>query len=232
VAIKPRLFIVGLIGVSAAMAHEPITTKLTWTQEISRIVYKRCATCHRGGGAAFALMTYEDARPWAKAIREEVLERRMPPWGAVEGVGRFRDDPSLTPVEIEMIVSWVEGGAPEGDPAYLPAPPPIQREKKDAQARMPLPQQVVASGSELLLREPVTAAAVTPRDLADGGSMEVTAYQPDGAVQHLIWLRHYRESWTRTYWFREPIHLPAGTRLAVYASMPSAAVISVRTTSP
>ena len=170
-------------------------------------------------------MTYDDARPWAKAIREEVLERRMPPWGAVEGVGNFRDDPSLTPVEVEMLVNWVEGGAPEGDLAYLP-PPAIQREQKNAQARMPVPQQVIESGSELLLRETATAAAVTPRDLANGGSMEVTAYKPDGAVQHLIWLRHYRESWTRTYWFREPILLPAGTRVAIYATTPSAAVIS------
>jgi hypothetical protein len=230
VAIKAHLFIVGLIGVSVAQAHEPITTKLTWTQEISRIVYKRCASCHRGGGAAFSLMTYEDARPWAKAIREEVLERRMPPWGAVEGVGAFRDDPSLTPVEIEMLVNWIEGGAPEGDPAYLPAKPIGQPEHKNAQTRVSMPQ-VIESGSELILREPATAAAVTPRDLADGGSMEVTAYKPDGAVQHLIWLRHYRESWTRTYWFRDPIHLPAGTRVEVYATKPSAAVISlVRTT--
>lgn len=229
-AIKPHVFIVGLIGAAIVQAHEPITTKLTWTQEISRIIYKRCANCHREGGAAFSLMTYDDARPWAKAIREEVLERRMPPWGAVEGVGAFRNDPSLTPVEIEMIVSWAEGGAPEGDPVYLPVKPIVQGEQKNAQTRMSVPQ-VVESSSEIILQEPVTAAAVTPRDLADGGSMEVTAYSPDGAVQHLIWLRHYRESWTRTYWFREPIQLPAGTRVAVYATVRSAAVISIVPTS-
>jgi hypothetical protein len=223
VAIKQQLFLVGLIGVSAAQAHEPITTKLTWTQEISRIVYRRCAGCHREGGAAFSLMTYEEARPWAKAMREEVLERRMPPWGPVEGVGTFRDDPSLTPIEIEMIVGWVEGGAPEGDPAYLPVKPAIELQKTSP---LSLPQHVIESGSELTLPEPVTAAAVTPRDLTDGGSLEVTAYKPDGTVRHLIWLRHYRESWTRTYWFREPILLPAGTRVAVYATIPSAAVIS------
>jgi hypothetical protein len=171
-------------------------------------------------------MTYDDARPWAKAIREEVLERRMPPWGAVEGVGTFRDDPSLTAVEIEMIVNWVEGGAPEGDPAYQPPKPVPLSEQRSAQARIPVPQQVIQSGSELILRERATAAAVTPRDLPNNGSMEVTAYKPDGAVEHLIWLRQYRESWTRTYWFREPIQLPAGTRVAVYATTPSAAVIS------
>src|SRR4051812_11822963 len=77
-----------LAGIS--YAHEPITTKLTWTQEISRIFYKRCVSCHREGGASpMSLATYDEARPWAKAIKEEVLERRMPPWGAVRGIGEF-----------------------------------------------------------------------------------------------------------------------------------------------
>ena len=63
-----------------AFAHDVIGTKLLWTQEISRIVYRHCASCHREGGTAMSLMTYQDARPWAKAIRDEVLSRRMPPW--------------------------------------------------------------------------------------------------------------------------------------------------------
>src|SRR2546422_700161 len=73
--------------------HDPITTKLTWNREISRIVYKRCGSCHHQGGRAMDLTTYELARPWAKAIRDEVLARRMPPWGAVKGVGEFAGDP-------------------------------------------------------------------------------------------------------------------------------------------
>ncbi|MGA2594944.1 MAG: cytochrome c, partial [Bryobacteraceae bacterium] len=112
---------VGLICLSLlplAFAHDVISTKLLWTQEISRIVYQRCANCHREGGSAMSLMTYEEARPWAKAIRDEVISRRMPPWGAVKGVGEFRGDPSLSQIEIDMIVNWVEGGAPKGDEAY------------------------------------------------------------------------------------------------------------------
>ena len=66
------------------------------------------------------LTTYADARPWAKAIRDEVLNRRMPPWDAVKGVGEFRDDPSLSQPEMDLFVNWVEGGAPEGDEIYLP----------------------------------------------------------------------------------------------------------------
>src|SRR5579864_3454608 len=113
---KRCAILVGLVGALAAQAHEPITTKLTWTQEIARIVYKRCASCHHEGGAAFSLMTYDEARPWAKAIKEEVLERRMPPWEAVKGFGEFREDRGLTQEELETISAWVEGGAPEGEP--------------------------------------------------------------------------------------------------------------------
>ena len=61
-----------------------------------------------------SLMSYEDARPWAKAIKLEVLRRSMPPWGAVKGFGTFENDRSLSLTEVALISSWVEGGAPEG----------------------------------------------------------------------------------------------------------------------
>lgn len=215
----------GLIGATAAQAHEPITTKLTWTQEISRIIYKRCASCHHDGGTAFSLVAYDGARPWAKAIREEVLERRMPPWGAVEGVGAFRDDPSLTPLEVEMLVGWVEGGAPEGDAVYLPPKPAFDSNPKSERA--PKPLLVVESAAPITLREAVTAVAVTPRDMPNGSSMEVTAYKPDGSVEHLIWLRNYRDEWARTYWFRDPVKLPAGTRITVDGMAPASAAVSL-----
>ena len=205
-------------------AHEPITTKLTWTQEISRIVYQRCASCHHEGGAAFSLATYEEARPWAKAIRDEVLNRRMPPWGAVEGIQRYRDDPNLTAIEIEMIVSWVEGGAPEGDAIYLPRLPAFHQ---PAPAPMPAATLTIENAKPLTLDRARMAAAVTPRDLPDGASMEVTAYEPDGTVEHLVWLRNYRKAWTRTYWFRNPIRLPAGTRIAVIAPARTCAVLGL-----
>src|ERR671912_833704 len=117
-----RLSIAAFVGAACLQAHDPISTKLTWTQEISRIVYRRCVNCHSvGGNAPMPLVTYADVRPWAKAIKDEVLHRRMPPWGAVKGFGDFRDDASLTQEEIMRIAEWVEGGAPEGDPIYLPA---------------------------------------------------------------------------------------------------------------
>src|SRR4051794_3352829 len=108
---------------SAAFAHDPITTKLTWSREVSRIVYKHCASCHRDGGTAMSLLTYQEARPWAKAIKDEVLARRMPPWGAVKGFGDFKNDITLSREELDLIARGGEGGPPEGDAKYLPAAP-------------------------------------------------------------------------------------------------------------
>src|SRR3954471_24469127 len=121
-----RVIVIGAALAAAAFAHDPITTNLTWSKEISRIVYQRCANCHRPQGRAMSLLTYEEARPWAKAIRDEVLNRRMPPWGAVKGVGEFRDDASLSQTEMDLLVNWVEGGAPEGDAIYLPPVPRVE----------------------------------------------------------------------------------------------------------
>src|SRR5438105_15040404 len=70
-------------------AHDVITTKITFDREMLRIVYARCASCHRPGGSAFSLLTYNEERPWAVAVKEETLRRRIPPWGAVNGFGDF-----------------------------------------------------------------------------------------------------------------------------------------------
>src|SRR5579863_3692483 len=125
---RPRRLALGICSVVLgcalpAMGHDVITTKITWNREILRIIYSRCASCHRPGGSAFSLMKYDEGRPWAKAIQEEVLERRMPPWGAVKGFGDYRDDQALTPEQIELIGDWVEGGSPEGEPKDLPETP-------------------------------------------------------------------------------------------------------------
>src|SRR5437588_2513009 len=96
-------------------AHEPITTKVRFNKELIRILQRNCLSCHRPGGVAFSLATYDEARPWAKAIKEEILEKRMPPWRAVKGYGDFSNAPALTQRDIDLIVNWVEGGAPKGD---------------------------------------------------------------------------------------------------------------------
>jgi hypothetical protein len=198
-------------------AHEPITTKLTWTLEISRIVYKHCASCHREGGAApMSLIAYDEARPWAKAIRDEVAERRMPPWGAVKGFGQFRDDQSLADPEIEMLVLWVEGGAPKGDDIYLPTVPSFPAVSKPA----PPTGGITISGETTLLHA-ITARGVVPREMPAGASMQIIARLPDGSVENLLWLHNTRTEWDRAFYFRQPMILPKGTLLAVHSSVPA-----------
>jgi len=82
-------------------------------REIVRILTSKCVACHTENNLAFPLTTYEETRPWARAIEEETLRRHMPPWRAVPGYGEFANDNGLTLREFAFIVSWVEGNGPK-----------------------------------------------------------------------------------------------------------------------
>lgn len=95
----------------------------TFNKDVAPIVFAKCAGCHRTGQMApMPLVTYEDARPWAQAIKTKVLSREMPPWLADPRFGRFRNDRSLTQNEINTLVAWVDGGAQEGSEPPPPVP--------------------------------------------------------------------------------------------------------------
>ena len=96
-----------------ALSHQTISTTVLFDREIVRILNRRCVSCHSEKNLAFPLTTYEETRPWAEAIREEALRRRMPPWRAVRGYAQFANDNGLTTRELEFIVSWVDGGGPK-----------------------------------------------------------------------------------------------------------------------
>jgi hypothetical protein len=97
----------------AALSHELISTTVLFDREIVRILTKKCVACHTENNLAFPLTTYEETRPWARAIEEETLRRHMPPWRAVPGYGEFANDNGLTLREFGFIVSWVEGNGPK-----------------------------------------------------------------------------------------------------------------------
>ncbi len=124
---------------------------VTFSKDVAPILQKNCQTCHRPGEAApMSLLTYEQARPWAKAIRQAVVKRTMPPWHADPQYGKFRNDRSLSQGEIDKLVAWVDAGAPQGDPKDLP--PPVHFEegwrigKPDLEISMAQPFQVQATG--------------------------------------------------------------------------------------
>lgn len=332
-------------------SHGRITTNIMFNREVSQIFRKKCFQCHTEGNVSMSLTTYKDARPWAVAIKEEILEKQMPPWSAVTGYGQFSNDVSLTAREISLILSWADGGAPSGvllvdedKPAViipsltgwehgepdaviplaagekvaagsgdrvarvqvptglkaaswlrslqlnftdrrvvryaavyelgtgqwlgtwtpthpvsaLPAEVAIRlpaggkvaieigyrgteedatgsgelglyfSDSKPAQVAVPIeitakPVSVAAGQAservrtEFTIKSATNAAALWPRLGAGATSVEVTAIRPDGGVEPLLWLKDYRADWPSPYVFKQPVALPAGTRLAVTA---------------
>ena len=98
---------------------------VTFAKDIAPILQAKCQECHHAGSMApMSLVTYEQARPWAKAIRERVITRQMPPWhiDPTVGVQKFKNDMSLSQAQIDTIVHWVDQGAPPGDANDMPAP--------------------------------------------------------------------------------------------------------------
>ncbi len=118
-------------GAPALRAQEGAAAEPTYTRDIAPILQRSCEICHRRGGAApMSLSTYEDVRPWARAIASKTsLGPRagvMPPWYLEKNIGiqHFKNDPSLTDDEIARIGAWAANGAPRGNPADMP--PPLQ----------------------------------------------------------------------------------------------------------
>jgi hypothetical protein len=110
----------------AAQSRAAGNASVTFTKDVAPILQRSCVTCHRPGQSApMSLMTYEDARPWARSMKARVETREMPPWHLDRNIGiqKFRDDPSLSEEQIATIVSWVDAGAPKGNPADMPPAP-------------------------------------------------------------------------------------------------------------
>jgi hypothetical protein len=140
-------------GSTSAAGQRPVT----FTKDVAPLLQRSCQNCHRPGAIApMSLLTYEDARPWARSIRQKVSGREMPPWYVDRhiGVTKFKDDPSLTDAEVATIARWVDEGAPMGNPADMP--PPRQFSdldqwhigKPDLIIKMPRPYKLPATGPD------------------------------------------------------------------------------------
>src|SRR5262249_52919151 len=116
---------VALVALGFSIAAAPaLAGTPTFSRVVAPILYKNCVECHRPTAMApMSLITYEGARPWARAIKQKVLARQMPPWGADPAIGKFSNDVSLKQADIDTIVGWVDGGAPEGNRPDPPTPP-------------------------------------------------------------------------------------------------------------
>src|SRR5262249_20142029 len=97
---------------------------VTFAKDVAPILYKSCVECHRPTGVApMSLLSYKEVRPWARSLKERVVDRTMPPWFADPKHGEFSNNPSLSQDEINTIVSWVDAGAPKGEDKDLPPAP-------------------------------------------------------------------------------------------------------------
>src|ERR1700730_6756995 len=138
----------GIIScLSATAATNP--PQVTFTKDVAPVLAKNCQSCHRPGEAApMSFLTYQQTRPWAKAIREAVLLKKMPPWFAEPEHGHFSNDRSLTKDEIGTLVQWAE--APEGNTKDRPAPRHWTAgwniDQPDTVIEMPQPLPIPAAG--------------------------------------------------------------------------------------
>lgn len=219
-----RWTILGTVCLSLALllrAHTFYSTKITWSRDVSRVVYRTCASCHHPGGSSFSLMTFAEARPWAEAIKQQVLEHRMPPWNAVKGFGEFKHDRGLTQEDLEIIGEWVEGGAPEGNPLYMPAAPDFSAdpdENHDGERRL------AVSGTKVM-KHAVEAVGIEANLVPAAGVLQVVAQRPDGGIEPLIWIEKFNPDYKKTYYFREPLRFPAGTRIQISPRQGSVALV-------
>ena len=124
----------------------------TFSKDVAPILYNNCVVCHRPGEVApMSLLTYQNARPWARAIKNKVVAHEMPPWGASADSLKMANDRSLSPKEIETIVKWADGGAPKGEDKDLPPVPTFAEGgwafgTPDAVIDLPLEVNVPATG--------------------------------------------------------------------------------------
>ena len=114
-----------VVGLMLTLMTAAQAEQVTFTKDVAPILQRSCQNCHRPGAIApMSLLTYDDVRPWARAIKEKVSKRQMPPWYIDRNIGisAFKDDPSLSDREIATISQWVDAGAPRGNPTDMPPP--------------------------------------------------------------------------------------------------------------
>jgi len=147
-----RTLVASLVITGGLWAANVEPSTVTFNKQVLPVLQKRCQECHRPGESApFSMLTYKDTRPWAKAMKEAVLTKKMPPWFADPAYGHFSNDRRLSGEEIRTLVSWADQGAIEGD--AKDAPPPLQFTegwtigKPDIVYEMPIEYKVPAAGT-------------------------------------------------------------------------------------
>lgn len=174
---------------------------VTFSRDVLPILQQRCQSCHRPGEIGpMPLRTFNEVRPWARAIRQAVLQRKMPPWHADRSVGTFHNDPSLSQKEIDTLTAWVDTGAVEGNPADAP-PPRVFVDgwnigTPDLVVEMPKSYEVPASGTIEY------TYIIVPTGFQEDRWVAGAEYRPGNraAVHHAtVFVRPPQSKWLRKY---------------------------------
>jgi hypothetical protein len=203
--------VIGILTAVAAMAAPATLSNVTFNKDVLPVLQKNCQTCHRPGEVApMSLLTYQDARPYAKAIKTAVLQKKMPPWSADPKVGHFSNERRLTDQEINLLVAWSDNGAVEGDAKDRPAAVQFSsgwQIKPDVVVEMSKDQEIPATGiidnyyvivkGNFTEDTWLTAAEVRPSNR--------------GVVHHMrVWVRPPDSHWLEGAPYGEPVPLNFG----------------------
>jgi hypothetical protein len=168
------------------LSHERVKTTVTFDREIVRILNRKCISCHSENNIGFAMTSYEQTRPWARALEDEVLRRRMPPWRAIRGYGQFANDVGLTSRELNTFVAWAEGNGPKS---------------KDQRLIVNLDQGETPE-SERLRPDFTRWQLGTPELVKATDAYSITPGQGDGVRRTVIDLELKTERWIRALEFK------------------------------
>jgi hypothetical protein len=190
----------------------------TFYRDVLPVLERNCQSCHRAGEAApMPLVTYQDARPWAKAIRQAVLTKKMPPWLADPSVGHFTNDRTLPPADIETLVKWSDASAPEGSPKDAPKRVGFTEGwnigKPDVILEMPAAYEVPATGTIEYQH------FVVPTGFTEDKWVQVVELRPGNrAVVHhaAVFVRPPESKWMRNAKLGEPVGRQAESGISVY----------------
>ena len=148
------------VAASSTNAHAQSQRQVTFAKDVAPILQRSCQSCPNGP-APQSLVTYEDVRPWARAIQQRTAAREMPPWYIDKNVGiqKFKNDSSLRDEEIATLAAWVANGAQNGNPADMPQP-----------RRFAGPNEWTIGEPDLIVSSPVVTVAAMGADLSCGPS--------------------------------------------------------------
>lgn len=163
------------------LSHERVTTTVTYDREIVRIVNNKCIACHSERNLGVPMTTYEETRPWARAIQEEILSRHMPPWRAVPGYGHFANDVGLTIRERLLLIAWIEGSGPKTKTQSLIV--------NVDQGQTPENERLTADFERWQLGEPDVSKTLPVHSLAPGKGDGIRRVSVDLGLTADTWIR-------------------------------------------